>query len=70
MDLKIDADICPICNGTGKFKLPFKMKIDNYEIKKQIALELHKRGYSMRQIQKALNYKNVRSIHKIIHDEH
>jgi hypothetical protein len=53
---------CPICNGTGKFELPSKMQIDSMELKKHLAIELHKKGYSIRQIQVALGYKSPRSI--------
>lgn len=59
---KEQKDICPICNGTGKFELPAKMQLDSMELKKHLAIELHKKGYSIRQIQVALGYKSPRSI--------
>lgn len=60
--------VCPLCNGSGIFKMdaPHKLKLDTIEIKKQIAIELHKKGYSIRQIQKALGYKSPLSIQLII----
>lgn len=57
---------CPICKGTGQFELPARMEVDSAEIKKQMAIELHKKGYSIRQIQKALGYKSPRSIQIIL----
>ena len=53
---------CPICKGTGDFELPAKMQIDSMELKKHLAIDLHKKGYSIRQIQAALGYKSPRSI--------
>lgn len=59
---KEKKDICPICKGTGKFELPAKMQLDSMELKKQLAIELYNKGYSIRQIQIALGYKSPRSI--------
>jgi hypothetical protein len=53
---------CPICNGTGKLDDPAHMAIDVVAVKKEMALKLHEKGFSLRQIQKALGYKSVRSI--------
>jgi hypothetical protein len=53
---------CPICNGTGKVDFPAHQNIDVIEVKKEMALKLHEKGFSLRQIQKALGYKSVRSI--------
>ncbi len=53
---------CPVCKGTGKYKLPHKMKVDSMEIKKEIAFKLRERGYSIRQIMVALGYKSPLSI--------
>ena len=59
---------CPICNGTGEYELPLpaRMKVDKTEIKKRIAIELHAKGYSIRQIMRALDYKSPRSIQVLI----
>lgn len=66
--METEKDICPVCNGTGLFEIPHKIKIDCSDIKKRICMDLHNKGYSMRQIQLVLGYKSVRSIHKIITD--
>lgn len=63
---KIVQDICPVCNGTGQFALPKKIDSDSFEIKEKLAIGLLEKGYSYRQIQKALGYKSVRSISYII----
>jgi hypothetical protein len=63
---KVKECVCPVCNGTGKFELPNKMTVDTVEIKQRIILELHAKGYSIRQIQKALDYKSPQSVHRII----
>jgi hypothetical protein len=59
-------DTCPICKGTGKFEMPNKIKIDTVEIKRHLAVQLRKKGYSLRQIQKALGYKSVLSIQYLL----
>jgi len=59
-------DVCPVCQGTGKFELPAKMKIDSGGIKKKLAIELRKKGYSIRQIQVCLGYKSPRSIQLLL----
>jgi hypothetical protein len=38
------------------------------EARKRIVMSLHKKGYSIRQIQGLLDYKSPRSVHRIIHD--
>lgn len=58
----MSSDVCPICNGTGKYELPARIEADKAEIKKRIAKELHAKGYSVRQIMRALDYKSPRSI--------
>lgn len=63
---KIAQDICPVCNGTGKFVLPKKIDIDTVEIKEKLVLGLLEKGYSYRQVQIALGYKSVRSISFIV----
>lgn len=57
---------CPICLGTGKIEDPRIVDLDNAEVKKEIVIKLHKKGHSMRQIQRAIGYKSVRSVHLII----
>lgn len=59
---------CPICGGTGKIEDPRVIDLDNAEVKKEIVIKLHARGHSMRQIQRAVGYKSVRSVHLIITD--
>jgi acetoacetate decarboxylase len=59
-------DVCPVCNGTGIYCLPQKMSIDVLEIKRKILLDLRSKGYSIRQIQRALGYKSPHSVHLII----
>lgn len=41
--------------------------VDVSEIRKELTLKLREKGYSIRQIQRALEYKSPRSVHKIIH---
>jgi hypothetical protein len=53
---------CPICKGSGKLEYPAHMAIDEIAVKKEMALKLHGKGFSLRQIQKALGYKSVRSV--------
>jgi hypothetical protein len=57
---------CPICNGIGKLEFPAHMAVDEIAVKKEMALKLHEKGFSLRQIQKALGYKSVRSIHLML----
>lgn len=45
---------------------PYKQTIDELEVKRSIARGLREKGYSLRQIQKALGYKSVRSVHLIV----
>lgn len=59
-------DVCPVCDGTGRFILPKKIEIDSVEIKEKLALGLLEKGYSFRQVQVALGYKSVRSISYIV----
>jgi hypothetical protein len=53
---------CPCCNGTGDIGEPKKKEIQVVEVKREMALKLREQGFSLRQIQKVLGYKNVRSI--------
>jgi hypothetical protein len=53
---------CICCNGTGTMDEPNHKEVDMIEVKKEMALKLHSKGYSYRQIMKALGYKSTRSI--------
>jgi len=68
MQRKKNSD-CPICKGTGKIEDPHRMQLDSMEVKRTIAIDLQKKGYSLRQIQSALGYKSVRSVHYLIHKD-
>ena len=57
---------CPICEGSGFVEDPRHARIDVFQVKKEMAIKLHGKGFSLRQIQKALGYKSVRSVHLII----
>lgn len=59
-----DDEDCPICGGTGKIEPPKHKDIDSVvlDTKRDMAKKLIDKGYSYRQIQKALGYKSVRSI--------
>jgi hypothetical protein len=41
---------------------PNHKEVDMIEVKKEMAVKLHAKGYSYRQIMKALGYKSTRSI--------
>lgn len=45
---------------------PSKLNADVFEVKKEMAEKLRDKGFSYRQIQKALGYKSVRSISYIL----
>ena len=45
---------------------PKKIDMDAADVKKQIAISLREKGYSYRQIQRALGYKSVRSVSHIL----
>lgn len=45
---------------------PIRTDIDQLEIKKAIAVGLREKGYSIRQIMRALNYKSTRSITELL----
>lgn len=66
---KTHLETCPICKGTGKIEIPARLPVDGYEIKKRIARELHEKGYSVRQIMRALGYKSPRSIQLMLKEE-
>lgn len=58
---------CPVCGGSGKWEapahlLPEQLVVDKMEIKRTIAQTLQSKGYSIRQIMKALDYKSPRSV--------
>lgn len=60
---KID---CPICKGTGELDDPVKVNVDLVEVKREMAHKLRGKGFSFRQIQRALGYKSVRSITNLL----
>jgi hypothetical protein len=60
---------CPMCKGDGKIPDAYKLIVDTVEIKKEMALKLKAKGYSYRQIQKALGYKSVRSVSHLLKSE-
>lgn len=45
---------------------PKKIDMDAADVKKEIAMALREKGYSYRQIQRALGYKSVRSVSHIL----
>lgn len=57
---------CTLCNGSGELPDPYKLQLDTIDIKRKIAHDLKSKGYSLRQIQSALNYKSVGSIQKLL----
>jgi len=59
---------CPICGGTGKIEDPRILDVDRVEVKREIVHKLHEKGHSLRQIQRALGYKSVRSVYLILKD--
>jgi hypothetical protein len=59
---------CPVCDGKGNVQLPNTINVDTLSIKRYMVKHLHEKGYSMRQIMRALNYKSTRSVSLIIHD--
>jgi hypothetical protein len=59
--------ICPTCHGSGDIGEPKHKEINTVAIKKEMAIRLTKQGFSLRQIQRALGYKSVRSVHLLIH---
>lgn len=58
--------LCPICDGTGRIEDPHKMSIDVTELKREMAIRLRSKGFSFRQIQRALDYKSVRSVQHLL----
>lgn len=60
---------CPICKGTGTFDMPHRIQMDTLAIKRYLAVELRKNGYSIRQIMAALGYKSPISIQLILKQE-
>jgi len=57
---------CPVCSGTGAFELPKNVKEEDVAIKKYLVSILVKKGYGVRQIQRALGYRSPQSISLII----
>ncbi len=60
--------ICLICKGTGAFELPKNVQQEDLSIKKYLVKLLLKKGYGVRQIQRALDYRSPRSISLIIEE--
>lgn len=60
------SGICPICKGTGVFEQVKGVEIDAAKIKRKIAVQLYKKGYGIRQIQRALGYASPRSVSIIL----
>lgn len=62
---------CPICSE-GKIEIPRSLQRSNRRISKDVIGKrmciqlLYQEGYSIREIQKMLNYKSTSSVHKII----
>ena len=57
---------CPVCMGAGLFELPRNIANEDLEIKKYLVKLLKKKGYGIRQIQRALGYKSPQSVSRII----
>jgi hypothetical protein len=57
---------CPVCNGTGKLETPKHREADMVEVNQKIAKDLVNRGYSYRQVMRALGYKSVRSVQYLL----
>lgn len=57
---------CPVCNGTGFTDNPHGISIDVVDVKRQMARQLRDKGFSVRQIQKALGYKSPGSIQHLL----
>lgn len=51
---------CPVCAGIGFIE--FKSNPSITDMKRIAAKQLHRKGFTMRQIQKALGYKSVSTI--------
>jgi hypothetical protein len=60
---------CPVCQGTGAFELPKNVKKEDAAIKVYLVNLLHKKGYGLRQIQRALGYKSPQSISHILKNQ-
>jgi len=59
------SEECILCSGTGKFKIPVKNNGDDKKSRKSMdkAIRiLRDKKFSLRQIQKLVGYKSVRSI--------
>lgn len=57
---------CPICKGSGKLEDPHKMQVDQVEVNAAMAKKLREKGFSIRQIMRALNYKSTHSITELL----
>jgi hypothetical protein len=61
---------CPICFGAGVIEDPKHMNLDVQDVRREMALKLNAKGFSMRQIQRALGYKSVRSVSLLLKSTH
>ena len=57
--------ICPLCSGHGKTP-DIQDKKEILRIRKLLAKELRKQGYSIRKIQHTIGYKSPKSIQDIL----
>lgn len=57
---------CPVCKGSGEFEYPKNQEANTTDIKKKIAEDLTEKGYSRRQVARALGYKSVRSVQYLL----
>lgn len=57
---------CPVCKGTGEFEYPKHQEADKTDINQRIAKDLTEKGYSRRQVARALGYKSVRSVQYLL----
>lgn len=64
-NIRYVSNICPCCDGTG-FSKPRSQQIDQVELNSEIAIRLREKGFSIRQIMKALNYKSTHSITELL----
>lgn len=60
---------CPLCDGTGRAPEPSRDVRQRREDKKEAARVLREAGYSLREIQRALDYKSVRSVYLAVRSD-
>lgn len=56
---------CSKCNGTGTYKTKDEIRAE----KRAIAVDLNRRGYSIRQIARKMGYASQRSIQILLEDK-